>query len=313
MKMASLIKAALFALLIIFTACTAPRNIIASGKVTPKGTFKAGFNSSFNVATAPLSEIDNVTKAAVNAIDGNKDSVFYNETVAALGRGLVAYSLDPVTPTYDFYIRYGLLKKLDVGYKYASGTHVIDAMYQFMGSTGTPDNPDEIQGMHGSIGLQYSGQKSNLPSKAGLNKLSNVFGYTLSRKDILIPLVFSKPFGPEETYGNFSFGVVYAHSFIEYGFNPSKQLVQKAGSNYQKIPSFNHKQQYSSFGAFINAKIGYKYAYFLPALSIYHQQYGTYNLFGLQQEKYKGFTIIPSVGLQLNLGYNKQKVRPDED
>jgi hypothetical protein len=295
-----------FALIILMASCTAPRNITASGKVTPKGTFKAGFNSSFNVATSPLAEIDDVSKAAVNAIDNNKDTIFYNENVQALTRGLLAYSLDPVTPTTEFYIRYGVADRLDVGYKYASGAHVIDAMYQFMGSTGTPDEPGESSGMHGSIGVQYSGQNSNLPSKVGLDKLSSIFNYELSRKDILVPLVFSYSFGPEETYGNFSFGVVYGHSFINYGFNPSKQLVRQVGSKYESIPSFNHKQNYSSIGAFINGKIGYKYAYFLPALSVYHQNYGTYDLFGLQQESYKGWTFVPSLGLQLTLGAKKK-------
>lgn len=291
---------------ILFAGCTSPRTITASGKVTPRGAFKAGFNSSFNVATAPLTEIDNVTRAAVDAIDSHKDSIFYNESVAALSRGLLAYSLDPVTATSEFYLRYGIMDRVDVGYKYASGAHVFDAMYQFMGSTGTPDNPGAGAGLHGSIGLQYSGQKSDLPSRVGLDKLSSVLNYELSRKDILVPLVFSSSFGPEETYGNFSFGVVYGRSFIRYGFNPSKVLVRQAGDKVEKIPSFTRKHQYSSFGAFLNAKIGYKYAFFLPAVSVYHQDYGSYTLFGLQQESYKGWTIIPSLGLQLNLGYGKR-------
>ena len=291
---------------VVLAGCTSPRNITASGKVTPKGAFKVGFNSSFNVATAPLAEIDNVTRAAVDAIDSNKDSIFYNETVAALGRGLLAYSLDPVTATSEFYLRYGIMDRMDVGYKYASGAHVFDAMYQFMGSTGTPDHPGEEGGLHGSIGLQYSGQKSDLPSKVGLDKLSSVLSFELSRKDILVPLVFSTSFGPEETYGNFSFGVAYGHSFISYGFSPSKVLVRQVGDKLEKIPSLKQKHQYSSVGAFLNAKLGYKYVYFLPAVSMYYQNYGTYNLFGLQQESYKGWTIIPSLGLQLNLGYNKK-------
>lgn len=291
---------------LLLAGCTSPRTITASGKVTPRGAFKAGFNSSFNVATAPLAEIDNVTRAAVDAIDSNRDSIYYNESVAALSRGLLAYSLDPVTATSEFYLRYGIADRVDVGYKYASGAHVLDAMYQFMGSTGTPDNPGAGTGLHGSIGLQYSGQKSDLPSKVGLDKLSAILNYELSRKDILVPLVFSKSFGPEETYGNFSFGVVYGRSFISYGFNPSKVLVRRAGDKVEKIPSLTQKHQYSSMGAFLNAKLGYKYVYFLPAVSIYHQDYGTYNLFGLQQESYKGWTIIPSLGVQLNLGYGKR-------
>jgi hypothetical protein len=294
-------------LLMLAASCTAPRTIIASGKVTPKGAFKAGFNTGFNIATAPVAEIDDITKSAVDVIDQNSDSIFYNETVGTLTRGLLAYSLDPVNVTSDFYLRYGLAEKLDIGYKYASGAHVFDAMYQFMGSTGTPDDPSDYKGLYGSIGIQYSGQKSHLPSKVGLDKLSSIFNYKLNRKDILIPLVFSRSFGPEETYGNISFGLVYGHSFITYGFEPPKVLVRKVGDVFERIPSLNQKENYSSFGAFINGKLGYKYAYFVPSLSIYYQNYGTYDLFGLQQESYKGFTIVPSLGLQLNLGYKKKQ------
>ena len=286
---------------VISTSCTSPRNIIASGKVTPKGSFKVGFNTSFNGSTVALKEIDDVTKAAVEAIDRDNDSIYYNQSVATLTRGLLAYSLDPVTATSDFYLRYGIAERIDAGYKYASGAHVFDVMYQFLGSTGTPDKSASTTGLHGSIGIQYSGQKSDLPSKVGLDKLSAIFNYELSRKDILIPLVFSRSFGPEETYGNVSFGVVYGHSSIKYGFNPSKVFVKYAGNNIERIPSFSNKQSYSSIGGFINAKIGFKHAYFLPSLSIYHQDYGTYNLFG-QQESYKGVTFIPSLGLQFNLG-----------
>src|SRR5919112_634983 len=134
MKRITLWLTSLLVVVILFSACTSPRNMVASGKVTPKGAFKAGFNSSFNIATASIAEIDDITKSAIKAIDNNDDSIFYNETVAALTRGLLAYSLDPVTPTSDFYLRYGLLNRVDVGYKYASGAHVFDAMYQFLGS-----------------------------------------------------------------------------------------------------------------------------------------------------------------------------------
>ncbi|HEY0039416.1 MAG TPA: hypothetical protein VGB71_02080, partial [Flavisolibacter sp.] len=126
---------------------------------------------------------------------------------------------------------------------------------------------------------------------------------------ILIPLVFSFPFGPEETYGNFSLGLVYGHSYINYGFNPSKSFVRQVGNDYVEIPAFNHNQNYASFGGFINAKIGYKYAYIVPSLSMYYQNYGTYNLFNIQQERFKGLTVIPSIGLQFNIGQKKKGER----
>lgn len=302
MKRTGLIYLAAAVLLV--SSCTAPRNIIASGKVTTTGTFMAGFNASFNAATSPLSKIDDVSRAAIDAIDSNRDSIFYNQSVATLTSGLLAYALDPVTVTSDFYLRYGVMERVDVGYRYASGAHVFDAMYQFMGSTGTAGQPGETGGMYGSIGLQYSGQSANLPSKLGLNRLSSIFRFDFARKDLLIPLVFSYSFGPEETYGNISFGVVYGHTNIRYGFNPSKVLVRNAGNAIERLPAFNQNQQFSSFGAFVNAKLGYRYAWIVPALSVYHQNYGSYNVFG-EQQQYKGLTFIPSLGVQIRFGKGK--------
>jgi hypothetical protein len=281
--------------------CTPSRTITASGKVTPKGKFKVGYNSAFNASTAPLAEINDITRAAVDAV-ANRDSIYYDKNIASLTRGLLAYSLDPVAFTSELYLRYGLLERVDVGYKYASGAHIFDAMYQFLGATGTPDNPGP-EGLYGSIGLQYAGQSSNLPYKIGLNRLGALFSYELSRQEILIPLVFSKSFGPEEKYGNFSGGLVYGHSFIKYGFAPSKLFVKYAGNDIRKVNPFTNRQNFSSYGAFINAKIGFKYAYFVPALSIFYQNYGTYEVLGLQNESYRGVSIVPSVGLQINLGY----------
>jgi len=297
-------NALLILIIALAAGCSPSRTITASGKVTPQGKFKLGYNSAFNVATAPLAEIDDVTKAAVNAVK-NRDSIYF-EDIASLSQGLLAYSLDPVGTTSEFYLRYGLAPRVDVGYKLASGAHVFDVMYQFLGATGTPSNPGPA-GLYGSIGLQYSGQKSDLPSKLGLNVLSSVLNYELSRRDILIPLVFSHSFGPEEEIGNISWGLVYGHSFIKYGFAPSDLFIKYAGNRVEKLNPFTNKQNYSSFGGFLNGKIGYRYAYFVPSVSIYYQNYGTYDFFGIQSKSYKGVTIVPSLGLQLNLGYDNKR------
>jgi hypothetical protein len=298
----SLLSAAVVLWIGLATGCTPSRSITASGKVTSQGAFKIGGNSAFNVASAPLAQIDEVTKSAVQAIE-NRDTIDYDD-FRGLTRGLLAYSLDPVGPTSDFYIRYGLARRVDVGYKFASGAHVFDAMYQFMGGLGTPDHPGPA-GLHGSIGLQYATQQADLPGKRYLNRLSSIFSYELSRKDLLVPIAFSQSFGPEEQYGNISWGLVYGHTFVKYGFSPSQLFVRMAGDRIEKLEPFLEKENYASYGAFLNAKIGFKYAYLLPALSLYYQNYGTYKIFNLQQESFKGWTFIPSLGLQINLGYGK--------
>ncbi|CAA9252437.1 MAG: hypothetical protein AVDCRST_MAG95-1938 [uncultured Adhaeribacter sp.] len=289
----------IFGLLV--AGCTAPRAIINSGKVTAHRQFKAGANFGGNIASEPISQLDDITRSAVDAIR-NKDSIYYDEQIDIFAKGLTAYALDPVGPTFDFYVRYGLVPRVDVGYKFASGAHVIDAMYQFLGPTGTPENPG-TGNFYGSIGLQYSGQKADLPGRAFLNKIDPILGFTASRQDLVVPLIFSTSFGPEEEIGNISWGVVYNRSFVKYGFEPSK-IFQKYTDRVTRIEGVSERNSFSAYGAFINGKIGYRYVYFLPALTIYYQNYGTYKVLGGKEHKFSGMTFIPSIGFQVNLGSN---------
>ncbi|MDQ3289899.1 MAG: hypothetical protein M3Q05_01280 [Bacteroidota bacterium] len=295
-------RSSLFTFLISFlliTGCTAPRAIINSGKVTAPGQFKAGINFGGNIATEPISQLDDITRSAVNAIT-KKDSIYYDEQIDVFAKGLTAYALDPVGPTFDFYIRYGVAPRVDVGYKFASGAHVLDAMYQFLGPTGTPDNPGEGT-LYGSIGLQYTGQKANLPGRALLNKLEPVLDFYANRRDLVIPLIFSKSFGPEEEIGNISWGVVYNHTFIKYGFDPGN-IFTKYADRVAKVEAVQERNNFASYGAFINGKIGFRYVYLLPALTMYYQNYGTYKVLGGQKHNFSGMTFIPSLGLQVNIG-----------
>jgi hypothetical protein len=291
-------------LLIIVTAasvagCTAPRSVIHSGKVTPKGQFKAGFNMGGNIATEPLGQIDDITEAAVDAIV-KKEKVYYDEQIDAFSKALVAYSLDPVGTTFDFYLRYGVAERVDVGYKYATGVHVFDAMYQFMGPTGTPENPG-IGDWYGSFGLQYSGQKSDIANKLFLDKLVPLLEFTAQRRDIVIPLVFSKSFGPEEQFGNISFGAVYNHTFVKYGFEPGR-IFKKVDGEDVKIDGVFAKNNFPSYGLFVNGKIGFKYVYVLPSLTMYYQNYGDYKFLEGKEFSFSGMTFIPSIGIQATFG-----------
>ena len=53
------------------TACTAPRSITTSGKVTPQGEFRLAYNQGFNVATAPLDKAGSAVKSAASQL-GNQ-------------------------------------------------------------------------------------------------------------------------------------------------------------------------------------------------------------------------------------------------
>ncbi|UOQ74398.1 hypothetical protein [Hymenobacter cellulosilyticus] len=201
-------------------------------------------------------------------------------------------------PSSDLYVRYGVIDRLDVGYKYAFGSHVFDAMFQFLGTTGTPEKPGGAAGgMYGSIGLQFATQRAKLPDLPFLDNINSLLQFTANRNDLMVPLVFSHSFGPEEEIGAISYGVVYSHTFLRYGFQP-KTIY----SNNQLIPSLPlGKQDFSSYGAFFNAKVGFRYVYVVPALSVFYQNYGQYQLLNNKTAKLSGVTFIPSVGLQFRI------------
>ncbi|MEI6348604.1 MAG: hypothetical protein WCP69_11720 [Bacteroidota bacterium] len=285
-------------IILFLSGCAAPRSITQSGKVTPHKQFRFGSNFSGNISTSVSKTLfDGAQSTASDLI--NQDTVRLEETVAKLEKVALAYSLDPIGSGYDFYLRYGVLKHFDIGYKFASGVHVFDAMYQFMGSTGTIESVGK-KGICGSIGVQYSSQKYDLP--LGFNKIQDLLGYTMKRKDILIPLIFSVSFGEEEKFGNFSWGLAYSHSFIDYGFDPDNIFYDRINSTTPvSLTAIEGKKNYSSIGAFVNIKAGYKYVYLISSLSVFYQDYGTYNMLGGGTANLSGLTIIPTLGIQFNL------------
>jgi hypothetical protein len=293
-------KVCVTVLLAFAVGCTAPRSVINSGKVTTQGQVRVGINFGGNLATSPMGQLDDIARSAVDALS-KKDSVVYDEQVEAITKAFLAYSLDPVGPTFDFYLRYGLAQRVDVGYKYASGVHVFDTQYQFLGPTGTPDNPG-VGDWYGSVGLQYAGQSTDWIDKLFLNKLQPVLQFSAKRRDVTVPLIFSRSLGLEEENGHIGFGLVYNYTSIRYGFEPSRLYRERGVDEYVKLEGVREKNNFSSYGFFVNGKLGFKYVYVLPALTVYYQDYGTYKLLEGRQHSFSGLTFIPSIGLQANFG-----------
>ena len=290
---------ALAASLLLATACSAPRAIVATGKVTPQGEFRVGYNQGFNIATAPLSKAGAALKDAAGAAAG-KDTVGYGGSVINLQAAALAYILDPVQPTADLSIRYGIIPRLDAGFKYAFGSYVFDTQYQLLGPTGSPENPGRgaVSGTtYASIGLQFATQRAKLPSLPFLSDINSVLNFRATRNDLLIPLIISQSFGPEEEIGAISYGLVYAHSWVNYGFAPSNVYL-----NTQKIPALpTQSRDFSSFGGFLNLKLGYRYFYVIPAVSVFYQNYGDYALLNGASTSLSGVTFVPSLGFQLRI------------
>ena len=73
------------------------------------------------------------------------------------------------------------------------------------------------------------------------------------------------------------------------------------------MPSFTERNSFGALGAFVNMKLGYRYAYVLPALAIYYQNFGTYKLLNNKETKLKGLTVLPTIGLQFRIPAGKNR------
>ncbi len=283
-------------LALFFINCSAPRTNIHSGKVTPKGHFKGGFNMS---PTIPLNTIDKATTTVKDQLTSVTDttSALDSSNVRSFSEALLSYSLDPITFGSDIYIRYGVLERLDVGLGYSFSTKIFDVTYQFMGSTGDYDGPG-TKGTNGSLGLQYSSQEYELPSFFG--SVQRLLKYEFSRSDFLARATFSTAFGEEEKYGYVGYGAACNYTRVKYGFedDPLRDIVnEETGDVLSHVPQT--ETSYFAYGPFVNAKVGYKHVFLLVSTSVYYQNYGTYEILGGETVDLSGWTIIPSFGIQI--------------
>lgn len=308
------------ALSVIISGCTAPKSITESGKTTPRGQLKVGANYNANIPTQTIKNAVELVSTGVGAVKHakanyeeeqkaedifnsmNNSSELKNEA-ARLSKYALAYAVDPMTYGINYYARLGIAKRLDVGYQFAGGTNAFDVKYQFLGTTGSIGSYSENK-FYGSIGLQYSSRKYELPAR--FKKMEEFIDFRFNRKDFFIPVIFSKSFGNEEKRGHISWGVAYNCTFLEYGMQ--NKIYQNPDINipYQGI---EHKR-FSSYGTFINLKTGYKCVYFLVSLAAYYTDYGTYKLIDGSSAHLHGFTYVPSIGVQfMTPGFHKRKDR----
>lgn len=300
-------------IVLLASACTTPRSVLGSGKVVPKNTIRGGINYTFNISTSPITQsAKSIYRFADNY--GNKDTVYYDQTVRDINASLLAYCLDPITFTNEYYLRFGLGHRMDMGYRNSGDAHGVDVMYQFLGGTGTFKD-SEYKGMYGSVGFQYAHQNFKFMNNRIFNKFERLFGFTMRRQDFTIPIIFSKSWGPEERTGCFSFGVAYTHSLIKYKIKPKGIYYLNDVDNGippQLLEPIEGKMDYSSYGTFINFKVGRRYVFFNLSVSAYYQNYGKYKMMGGATTSLEGFSIVPSYGVQFNIP-TKRKKKPVEN
>ena len=295
---------------LIFSSCNAPRSILTSGKVLPKNEVRFGRNYTFNISSAPIERSVKGSYQLANDAS-NSDTVKYSQQIQNLNSAFLAYCLDPIGYNTETFFRYGLGHHLDLGFRNTGGADAFDMNYQFLGSNKN-FNESTASGMYGSIGLQYSWENYRFVNVHMFDKVQNLFGIQMSRKDLTVPLVFSKSFGPEERVGCFSFGLVYSHSFVKYKISTKDiyNVSQNTNIPTNLLAPVSGNMNFGAYGAFLNVKIGKRFIFFNFSLSAYYQNYGRYPLLGGSTVLLKGISIVPSYGLQFNI-LPKAKKKPE--
>ena len=109
----------------------------------------------------------------------------------------------------------------------------------------------------------------------------------------------STSLGKNERFGCVGYGLSLVYSQIEYGLsssgieyiNPDNEIIQLG-----KGDSFG----YFSYGTYLNTKLGYEWVFVLIGANLYYQDYGEIELPLSEKVSMDGFTIVPSLGLQLS-------------
>jgi hypothetical protein len=286
-------------------SCAGPRSQLNSGKVLSKNQVRFGKNYTINISTAPVVEsVKGTVALAENLRD--KDTVIINQQITSLNRAFLAYCLDPIGYNAEIFFRYGIGHRIDFGFKNCGGSNSFDVQYQFLGSNKN-FNESEKGGWYGSISAQFGWKNYRFVNWKMFTKFQRLFGLEMKRQDISVPVIFSKSWGPEERVGCFSFGIVYTHSFIKYKFNNERiySLADSLAPSGLLVP-VEGKTNFSSYGTFMNLKVGKKFVYFNFSLAVYYQNYGTYQLLGGKKALLEGLSIVPSYGIQINI-YKKSK------
>jgi len=262
-----------------------------SGRVTPKGQVTGGLTYMGNVSQQTTVFVTDAIKNYSEAFSPG-DTANYSPNLENANAAIMAYTLDPIAFGPQFYLRVGVWDRMELGYTRGKKANMISLHGQFLGFEKDP-NEDSKKRWFGSAGLQYSWNKFALPSYFG--RVQSRLGYSFARNDFLIPVTFSYSFGPNEKHGALGFGTVIGFHSIDYSFKPEKVFT----GNGVELKPVAYQNRFGSIGFFMNMKLGYKFIYLIPSISVYYQNYGSYPLANGNSVELKGFTFVPGISLQL--------------
>lgn len=271
--------------------CAAPRAVLWDGTSVQAGELEGHLGAVGSAPTATMGALStaglDAAKGVANGRDSLDDSALYRHAV----RALVSGGMDMPGATFVGSLHVGLGRGFEIGYRREGSANAWSLRWQFL-SAGE-------DGWNAGTAIQYSSQDYDLPFALG--DLQQFLGYKLERKDVSVPVVFSRPFGRDGRFGSLALGVVGGWTLVEYGFDPDG-LYRQWGGHVEALEIL--PQQSSSFfswGTMFLLKGGYKYVWVKVGLTTLYQDYGSFRVPGTDPIALSGFSILPSAGVEFRI------------
>jgi hypothetical protein len=275
----------------VFVGCAAPRAVLWDGRSVEAGHVEGHFGMVVNAPTATVSAAGtaglDAARGVANGNDSLTDSAMYRHAV----RALVAGGLDMPGASYVGSLHVGLGKGFELGYRREGAANAFALRWQFLSA--------ERNGWNAGTAVQYSSQSYDLPSALG--KLQDFLGYKFDRKDVSVPVVFSRPFGENGKFGSIAMGLVGGWTQVEYGFDPNG-IYRRWGGKVEVLDTLpEQSSSFFSYGTMFLVRGGYKYVWLKFGLTTLYQDYGSFRVPGTDPIALSGFSILPSIGVEFRI------------
>lgn len=272
------------------SGCAAPRANLWDGTSVERWHVDGHLGVVGAVPTATVSALGDAQIETAKGIVG-QDSLSDSIVLRKASQSLVAAALDMPGMNTVASVHLGLGWGLEAGYRREGGANAWSLRWQFLSA--------RTSGWNAGVGAMYSSLDYEMPSMLG--KVQSTLGYSFSRKDVSVPVVFSKPLGAGGKYGSVGGGVLVGWTSTRYGFDPDG-LYRRWGGHVallEKLP--DQESSFLSYGGSGFAKLGYEHVWLMAGATVLWQDYGSYQVPGTEPVSLSGITLLPSLGLEIRI------------
>lgn len=290
--MRNIIRSQISLLGLVLGGCAAPRSVLWDGTCQDRWHVDGQVAMTTSLPTATIGAVSqSQMDLASDVIRHGGDSLFSQDRYDQATRTLVAGALDMPGASVSAEAHLGIGWGMDIGYRRESGANAWSLRRQFL--------KFEEDGWNLGAGIQYSSQDYELPSALG--KVQSLLGYRFERKDVMVPVVLSKPIGEKGQYGSAGFGLVGGWTKVVYGFDP-QGLYRTWGHEVALLENLpDQETTFLSGGGSGILRLGYRKVFGVVGMTILYQDYGTYKVPARDPISLSGLSILPSAGIELRL------------